>query len=121
MKKLLAIIALFIFTACGVVPVYNVEPTKIDNPKSVDATYEAIKSAGIALGWKIRKKQEGVATGKLYLRSHLAVVKINYSVSDYSITYVSSRNLKYDPETNEIHKNYNSWIKNLETAIDVRL
>lgn len=121
MKKLLAIIALFIFTACGVIPVYNVEPTKIENPKTSDATYEAIKSAGVSLGWKIRKEQEGIAMGKLYLRSHVAVVRINYSVSDYSITYVSSQNLKYDPETNEIHKNYNSWIKNLENAIEVRL
>ena len=121
MKKLLLATLLLLFTACGLAPVYNVEPTKIENPKSMEATYKAIKEAGQSLGWKIRKQQEGVAKGTLHLRSHVAVVRINYSASDYSITYVKSQNLKYDPETKEIHKNYNSWIKNLENAIDINL
>lgn len=122
MKKLLKITVLllltsFVFTACGTAPIYNVK-TKIDSPKSSSATYHAIRSAGTALGWKITKIRPGVAQGKLYLRTHVAVVRINYSKYSYSIKYVKSTNLKYDPVKHTIHTNYNGWIQNLDNAIN---
>ncbi len=122
MKKLLKItvlllLASFVFTACGTAPIYNVK-TRIDSPKSASATYRAIHSAGTALGWKINKIRPGVAQGKLYLRTHIAVVRINYSKYSYSIKYVKSTNLKYDAEKHTIHKNYNGWIQNLDNKIN---
>lgn len=126
MKKILKLSALLLITSlmttgCGTGPIYNVQHSKIDNRKSTAVVYNAIKEAGQSLGWKITKIKPGVAEGKLYLRTHLAVVRINYSSSAYSINYVRSENLKYDPKTKEIHTNYNGWIQNLEKAIDVRL
>lgn len=126
MKKLFKISALLLLTslmitACGTGPIYNVQNSKIDNQKSSAVVYNAIKEAGQSLGWKITKIRPGVAEGKLYLRTHLAVVRINYSSSAYSINYVRSENLDYDPKKKEIHTNYNGWIQNLEKAIDVRL
>jgi len=108
-------------TGCGTGSIYNVQYNKIDNQKSTEAVYTAIKEAGQSLGWKITKVKPGVAEGKLYLRTHVAVVRINYSGSAYSINYVSSKNLDYNAEKKKIHTNYNGWIQNLEKAIDVRL
>lgn len=126
MKKLLKLSALLLITSlmttgCGTSPIYNVQYSKIDNQKSTATVYQAIKEAGQSLGWKITKVKPGVAEGKLYLRTHVAVVRINYSRAAYSINYVRSENLKYDAETKKIHSNYNGWIQNLEKAIDVRL
>lgn len=126
MKKLLKLSALLIMTTlitvgCRSGAIYNVENSKIENPKSSSAVYAAIKDAGRSLGWKIQRIKPGVAQGKLYLRTHLAVVKIKYSSRSYSISYVRSENLKYDAEKQTIHSNYNGWVQNLEKAIDARL
>jgi len=126
MKKLLKLSALLLFsslvmTGCGSAKIYNVQQHKISHKKSSETVYQAIKSGGQSLGWKINKIKPGVAQGKLYLRTHVAVVRINYTNSSYSIRYVSSQNLKYDAKKQTIHSNYNGWIQNLEKAIDVRL
>ena len=122
MKKILKIVASlllasFVFTACGSAPIHNVK-TKIDSPKSASATYRAIRTAGRSLGWKINQIRPGVAQGKLYLRKHIAVVRINYSKYSYSIKYVKSTNLNYDAKKHTIHKNYNGWIQNLDNKIN---
>lgn len=126
MKKLLKISALLIMTAlitvgCRSGAIYNVQNSKIEKPKSSKVVYQAIKEGGSSLGWKINKIKPGVAEGKLFLRTHLAVVRINYSSSAYSINYVRSENLKYNAEKQTIHSNYNGWVQNLEKAIDARL
>lgn len=126
MKKLLKISALLIVTAiitvgCRSGSIYNVKSSKIENPKSSNLVYKAIRNAGSSLGWKIKKIRPGVAEGRLYLRKHLAVVRINYSRSAYSINYVRSENLKYDAEKQTIHSNYNGWVQNLEQAIEKNL
>ena len=114
------LLSAFIFTGCGTAPIYNTT-NKIENPKSANSTYRAIKSAGTSLGWKINKIKPGVAQGKLYLRKHIAVINIHYSAHSYKINYVKSTNLKYDATKQVIHKNYNGWIQNLEKAINIRL
>ncbi len=125
MRKLLKIAAILLLTssmfiACTSAPIHNVK-TKVDSPKSSSATYRAIRSAGKSLGWKINQIKPGVAQGKLYLREHIAVVRINYSKYSYSIKYVKSTNLKYNAANKTIHKNYNGWIQNLDKAINARL
>ena len=125
MRKLLKITAALLLTSlmfisCTSVPIHNVK-TKIDSPKSSSATYRAIRSAGKSLGWKINQIRPGVAQGKLYLRKHIAVIRINYSKYSYSIKYVKSTNLKYNATEKTIHKNYNGWIQNLDNAINSRL
>jgi flagellar capping protein FliD len=117
----LLLIASFAMTACGTRTIYNVPVTKIHAKSSSETVYNAIREAGTGLGWKITKIKPGVAEGKLALRSHVAVVRINYTNSSYSIRYVRSQNLKYNPKRQTIHSNYNGWIHNLEKAIDARL
>ncbi len=76
---------------------------------------EAIKQAGLSLGWRMAEKEPGRIIGTLRLRSHEAVVEVLYDTERYSITYLNSVNLKYDGQ--RIHKNYNSWVQNLSNAI----
>ena len=126
MKKLFKVSALLLFstliiTGCGSSRIYNVPKHNVSHKKSSETVYRAIKSAGQSLGWNIQKVKPGVAQGKLNLRSHVAVVSINYTNSSYSIRYVRSQNLKYNSKRQTIHKNYNGWIQNLEKAIDNRL
>ena len=46
----------------------------------------------------------------------MAVVDIKYTNKAYSIDYVSSQDLLYDG--NQIHRNYNKWVKILEQDIN---
>lgn len=74
-----------------------------------------IQRAAEGLGWQIDPAQPGSVRATLNLRTHVAVVNIAYDETVFNIRYVDSRNLGYTGTS--IHKNYNGWIRNLETAI----
>ena len=114
---------LFIFTGCGAASVYNIQNNSVEVKKSTssDDVYKAIKKAGLSLGWIVSKVKDGEAKAVINLRTHQAIVRIDYTNTSYSINYVNSTNLKYNMEKNTIHNNYNGWIKNLERAINVQL
>lgn len=103
--------------ACRSAPIYNVSSATMAAPPnaSLEQVTGAIKRAGLGLGWQMIEKGPGEMEGRLNLRSHLAVVSINYDTQKFSILYKDSVDLNYDGTT--IHKNYNSWIQNLEKAI----
>ena len=127
MKKLLMLSIAFVlslaFFGCGTPPIYNVNNNTIvaDKKVTMEDVEKAIIRAGGGLGWIIKKEKEGVLKGTLVLRTHTAVVSITYNTQEYSINYVSSVNLDYNPETNTIHSNYNGWIQNLNKNIQVQL
>lgn len=127
MKKILGlgalVLALIFMSGCRSATVYNVmdAPTGVKSSTQEDKVFEAIKKAGISLGWIVKKVEPGVATAQLNLRSHMALVEIKYDKKDYSITYKNSMNLNYDPAKGTIHSNYNGWIQNLNQAIQVQL
>jgi uncharacterized lipoprotein YmbA len=109
--------------ACAVSqPVSNVRNSPINASKpnpTLDEIGKAITRAGAGLGWQMSPKKPGHMEGRLALRSHVAVVDVNYDRNSYSIVYRDSTNLNYDG-TN-IHRNYNGWIQNLDKAIQVQL
>jgi hypothetical protein len=76
---------------------------------------DQIRRAGAVLGWRMESHGPGLMRGTLNLRSHQAVVDIPYDTRRFSIRYVSSSNLDYDGRV--IHRNYNSWIQNLQNGI----
>ena len=76
---------------------------------------DQIRVAGARLGWIMESQRPGLIRGTLNLRSHQAVVDIPYDTQRFSIRYVSSSNLDYDGGA--IHRNYNSWVRNLQNAI----
>ncbi|MDR0762662.1 MAG: hypothetical protein LBF13_06405 [Campylobacteraceae bacterium] len=104
-------------------PLYNVQGSQVqsfDGKKLTKVQVEkAILQAGNQRGWVMKKIKDGVISATLYVRNHMALVEINYSATSYNITYKNSQNLNYDG-TN-IHKNYNSWIRNLDNSIQINL
>jgi len=127
MKKVIGlgaiIVALVFMSGCRSSSVYNISnaPTNVSKNVGSEKVYKAIKTAGLGLGWMVKKSKPGVATAQLNVRKHMALVTIKYDSTSYSIDYKNSLNLKYDATKNSIHSNYNGWIQNLDNAIQVQL
>jgi hypothetical protein len=120
--RILVVIAALVLGACAGAPVYNVtaSPVNTNSSKpSLEEVGKAIKTVGINLGWQMKEMKPGHIIGTLNLRSHQAVVDINYTTKSYDITYKDSSNLKYGGST--IHKNYNGWVQNLDRRIQAQL
>lgn len=124
MKKFitLALMLVLFFAAggCRTAPLYNVNNATIISPSEKPLTLKqiekAIMIAGVNLGWQMEPIKEGHILATLELRTHVAIVDINYTPTTYSIIYKDSTNLKYDG--NNIHSNYNSWIQKLRKRIN---
>ena len=118
--RVLPVVGLLLLAACRGSPVYNVEsaPLGASEDATIGEVTEAIKRAGIGLGWQMKPEKEGQMTGRLSLRSHVAVVEIKYDTKRFSISYLDSANLRYDGRN--IHRNYNSWVKILSNAIKLQ-
>ncbi|QKF83512.1 hypothetical protein [Halarcobacter ebronensis] len=123
--KVLAIIsvALLLFTGCRTAAVYNVveQPTRVKNDVTNDKIFKAIKTAGLSLGWQVRKVKDGLAEAQLNIRTHMALVEIPYTHDSFSINYKNSANLNYDATKGTIHNNYNGWVQNLRNAITLQI
>jgi len=115
------IIACLIAIAAGCTsrPIHNVtaEPVVVTPGKNAtnDQIRDAIMRAGAGLGWTMRPASPGVVNGTIHLRTHTAVIDVEYNTKSYNIVYRSSENL--DASNGQIHKNYNGWIENLNNAI----
>jgi len=116
-KLIIVLAAALSLGACRSAPIYNVESAVMSTPAdaTLDDVTAAIKRAGAGLGWQMIDDGPGKLTGKLFLRSHIAIVAISFDTTQFSIAYHDSTNLKYDGRL--IHKNYNGWVQNLEKAI----
>lgn len=84
-------------------------------PGTLSQRADQIRRAGAGLGWRMEQQGPGLVRGTLNLRTHQAVVDIPYDTQRFLIRYVSSTNLDYDGQV--IHRNYNSWVQNLQRAI----
>jgi len=106
-----------ITTGCRSNPVRDVidAPVSTSQKATLADVGKTIKQAGQGLGWGMREIKPGHIVATIYLRKHMAKVDIKYTTKNYSITYKDSAELAYDG-TN-IHKNYNSWVSNLDTRI----
>lgn len=126
LTSLLLILAatVLLATGCRTSPVYNVSgsPTLAAGTAmqlSMEQAENAIVMGGATRGWKIHKVRDGLMEGVLNVRSHMAVVSIPYSAQSYDIIYKDSVNLKYNGA--KIHSNYNSWVRNLDRAIQTEM
>ena len=125
MNKLFTVLLLSVavfLSGCRTAPIYNVENAPVDTAsktiKLSDMT-KAIKDAAVGLGWMTKTVKPGHIVATLSVRTHVAVVDIRYTTKTYSISYKDSVELKYDG-TN-IHSNYNSWVKNLDSRIRIQI
>ena len=122
-KVLLLLFVLAPAVGCGTAPIYNVTNQAIASsggkPRTLEEVKTAIVESGSARGWTMKEIGPGHLEGRLHVRVHTAVVDVKYSTTNYSITYKDSHQLKYDGT--DIHRNYNSWVENLQSEIDKRL
>lgn len=73
-------------------------------------------------GWVCKDIDERTIRGSVWVRGkHFAEVEIKYDGSAYSIIYSDTKNLDYDQGDNTVHKNYNSWVANLNGDIQMAL
>ena len=120
--RALVVATALVLASCTTKPIYNVTnaPVAASKPNaSLDEISKAIVRAGAGLGWQMTPDRPGHILGRLALRTHVAVVDIDYSQSAYNIRYKDSTNLDYTG--NSIHRNYNGWVENLDKAIKAQL
>lgn len=121
-KSIALTASLIMFVGCGNPAIYNVSNSgvpAVSKAKIGDDVQKAIHTACIGRGWKVQDISPGIIEATLILRSHTAVVDIKYNAKNYSITYKNSVGLNSNGQT--IHKNYNSWIQNLDRDIQKNL
>lgn len=118
---IIATALMLILAGCRSNPVLNIEdaPINANGKYSTNDVKKAIIRAGAGLGWNMKSIKTGHIRGTLFLRTHVAKIDVRYTKKGYSITYKDSQNLNYDG-TN-IHKNYNSWVQNLNRQIQAQL
>jgi len=123
LPKVAVLLVTVAMAACSTVRIMNVDQAAVTTasgkPLSAEQVRGAIILAGTKLGWQVRDDGPGKLTGTLQLRDHTAVVDMPYSTSSYSIVFKSSVNLKQSGD--QIHKNYNHWIQNLNRDIGAQL
>lgn len=54
-------------------------------------------------------------------RGHSITVQVTHDKDSYEINYLKSTNMGYDPAAGTIHPNYNRWVNNLRSDIDIGL
>ena len=127
-KSLTALLVLGVLSVagCRYEPVSNIN----DAPYGLSATstprtltmedYEkAVIRAGVRRGWVFERVEEGHLIGTNTVRGkHTAVVDLKFDAETYSITLNRADNLNHNASTNQIHPNYNHWVRNL--AKDIR-
>lgn len=122
-RSLPVLVVILLLSACRVAPVYNVPaahyPVQRVSAADMAKVKSAITKAGQELGWIMKPINPGHIRGSLFLRTHKAVVDIRYNAKDYNIKYKDSENLHYTGKS--IHKNYNSWVANLNNKIQQKL
>jgi hypothetical protein len=97
-------------------PIYNVSSDTFSTPSAPLAERATqIKRAGVGLNFAMEEVGPGKIKATYNARGHQAVIMVSFNQSTFSLQYVSSVDLDYDGSN--IHKNYNSWVQNLERAI----
>ena len=88
-------------------------------PPTLEQVQRAILEALDSKGWQGKVERPGLIRGEITVHhTHHAVVEIPYSTRSYSIRYVSSQGLGYNPASKTIRHNYNSWVQKLQRRID---
>jgi len=98
--------------------VYTDLQTEIGKNVRMQDVEKAFKGCSAHRGWKFQSVSSGNLIGKLIVRGkHYVEVAVKFNSKEYTITYRNSKNMRYDPETNTIHRRYNSWVENLDNDV----
>ena len=105
-------------------PIRELPPIPITYELSSFQVERAIMDGCKRRNWIPSKKQDGSIEASLFIRNHVAVVRITYARDSYTIRYARSENLDYVHRENgsdEIHSKYNEWVMNLVRYINSSL
>jgi hypothetical protein len=120
---LMVLVGVAVAACARTVPVYNVSSAPVVARSEGQQSTAQVRSAIIAAlqgnGWIVKQDNPGKIVAEILVRSHMAEVELDYSTTQYSITYKDSDNLLYNGST--IHRNYNTWIVRLQRQIDQHL
>jgi hypothetical protein len=102
---------------CRTAPIASVvdRPFIEDADPSIDDSLKAIHAGAASRNWAVTEVGPGEALATLRFWNHVAVVRITYDESVFSISFVSSERLLQ--EDGKIHKNFNFWIEDLAASI----
>lgn len=112
---LLSTCALSLAACSNTRPILNVEQAPVTADVEAEEVRQVIITAASNRGWAVSDSGNNELAAILHVRSHQAQVRIPYSAENYSIIYEDSVNLKQ--RGNQIHRNYNRWINNLDSDI----
>lgn len=117
------LLAITTLAGCRTVPL-RMPPPIAFQAQSRTTVEAAILNGCHRLRWLPSKIREGTIRATLTLRSHYAVVDIDYTTDSFTVRYVESDELRYRKSADgreTIHKNFNSWVQNLVVEIDRQL
>ena len=117
-RMFVSVLGIALLGACSSAPIYNITDAPVVTASaavSVESVKGAILRAGNRLGWQMSESSPGVINAHIELRGHTADTDVRYSAKTYSIIYRGSNNL--DVSGDNIHKNYNGWVENLNRQI----
>jgi len=116
---ILGLAAVAFLPACRSARIKNPDPVRAAATES--ATRDAIVAACDSENWMITKEEPGEIHAKCMVRGkHELSVVIRYTSDDVRVEYEGSHHLDYSKDWfghESIHKNGNSWMKNLSWAI----
>ena len=95
-------------------------PVSIPSGKSEKDIKEAISLGATARNWVVKETAPGVMEARVDVRNkHTLIVDLKYDAQQVALAYKNSSNLDYEVVNGnpQIHRNANSWMKNLMTDI----
>jgi hypothetical protein len=105
-----------LLAACREQPVHMVSGRPFIGRGGFSERRRIILNAAATQGWTTRDVQPGVIEARRSDGSHLVVVTIHFTQSNFSFRHVTaSPNLRYDGA--QAQALYNRWVSGLETAI----
>lgn len=117
--SLLLVPALVLLMASRQVPLTDPAPIQVPANTDQAKVTQIIEQALSARNWRIVKHVPGEVDAVYDPRDFSVTIAVHYNPSQIQINYVTSSNLKYEERggVRYIHRNYESWIKNLVTDI----
>jgi hypothetical protein len=97
--------------------VEDIENERLPAGANIAQVEQAVLSALTTRGWQLIARSTGTVDAQYARRGFSVTIRVTYSAEAYSIRYLDSTGLDYNPATRAIHPNYNRWIANLRVDI----
>jgi hypothetical protein len=123
---LLLALSLFAFSGNALArsaPLVDPAPVEVPAGLTADQVAKEIKRALLGRGWAVTGEQPGRIDSTLHLRTHTAVIRVDYDTRQVRLAYVDSNELEYKEKKGKrsIHPNYLGWVDNVARDIKINL